>query len=252
MDHGEFRHPRLATVYDVAYPWSVADDFFLSIVNERPGSRALDLGCGTGRLAIAMARAGHLVTGVDPAAASLEIARRKPGADAVTFLEGTSSVLASDSFDVALMTSHVAQFVLDDDWPATLRDIHRALVPGGRLAFDTRDPRARGWEAWTPEQSRLELHLPHGESVVTWVDVTSVDGPVDRPLVSFEHRYEFGDGQRLAATATMVFRSEQDVRASLAQAGFTVEAIYGGWQRQPVGAADGELLVLATAGPSAA
>jgi hypothetical protein len=38
-----------------------------------------------------------------------------------------------------------------------------------------------------------------------------------------------------------------ELRSALRQAGFTVEQIYGGWNREPVGAADGELLVVARA-----
>jgi len=49
-------------VYDAAFPWSREDDFFLSVVNETPAARVLDFGCGTGRLALAMAAAGHTVT----------------------------------------------------------------------------------------------------------------------------------------------------------------------------------------------
>lgn len=63
----------------------------------------------TGRLTLAMADAGHTVTGVDPARAVLDAARAKPGADRVTWIEGTSSLLPTAAYDVAVMTSHVAQ-----------------------------------------------------------------------------------------------------------------------------------------------
>lgn len=102
MRHAEFVDPRLVEVYDAECPWSREDDFFLAIVGETPARRVLDLGCGTGRLALGMARAGHLVTGVDPARASLEAARTKHGAEAVTWLEGTSSMVPDLAFDVAV------------------------------------------------------------------------------------------------------------------------------------------------------
>jgi ubiquinone/menaquinone biosynthesis C-methylase UbiE len=103
---------------------------FLAVAGEGPGGRVLDLGCGTGRLALALADAGHRVTGVDPACASLDVARAKRGADRVTWVEGTSQVLPDAAFDVALMTSHVAQFFVDDSaWRATLADLRRPLVP---------------------------------------------------------------------------------------------------------------------------
>ena len=196
MREAEFRHPRLVTVYDAECPWSRDDDFFLAVVNETPCSRVLDLGCGTGRLALGMAAAGHTVTGVDPARASLEAARAKTGAERVTWLEGTSPILPDAAFDVAVMTSHVAQFLVDDDaWAATLADLRRALVPGGRLVFDTRDPRARAWERWNPVASRRRIALPDGSEVVAWTEVTAVgDG-----AVGFTHHYTFPDGASCSA-----------------------------------------------------
>lgn len=244
MRNAEFNVPRLVQVYDAAFGWGHDDDFFLSVVNETPGARVLDLGCGTGRLALGIATAGHTVTGVDPARASLDAARAKPGSDRVTWIEGTSPILPGACFDVAVMTSHVAQFfVTDDEWGRALADLKRALVRGGRLVFDTRDPRARGWERWNPADSRREVTLPDGCRVVFWIDVTDVrDG-----AVTFDIRYAFGDGTELLSTATLRFRTEEEVRSSLRTVGFAVERIYGGWHREPVGADDGELLVIARA-----
>ena len=93
MHHGEFRDARLVAVYDADFPWSVPDDFFVSVVQEAPAARVLDLGCGTGRFTLGLAAAGYAVTGVDPARASLDAARRKRGAGEVTWLEGTSTDL---------------------------------------------------------------------------------------------------------------------------------------------------------------
>jgi len=229
-------------VYDVAFPWSRDDDFFLSVVNETPESRVLDLGCGTGRLALGMAAAGHAVTGVEPARASLAAARAKPGAERVSWIEGMSPILPSSAFDIAVMTSHVAQFFVDDsEWRRTLADLRRSLVPGGRLVFDARDPRAREWEKWNPIDSRFRVTLPDAREVEVWTEVSAVqDG-----RVSFTMHYRFPDGKQLQSTAALRFRTEDEVRASLQGEGFSIEQVYGGWNRQPVGSGDGEFLVVA-------
>ena len=147
--NAEFNDPRLVPIYDLWCPWGPPDDFFMALAGETPQARVLDFGCGTGRLTIALAAAGHRVTGVDPASNSLEVARAKPFADRVTWLEGSHEVLPSASFDLIVMNSHVAQFLVTDlEWTQALTSLRQALVPGGRLAFDSRDPNARGWEAW--------------------------------------------------------------------------------------------------------
>jgi SAM-dependent methyltransferase len=244
--HGEFRHPRLVEVYDAVCVWSREDEFFVAVIGETPAGHVLDLGCGTGRLTLALAAAGHRVTGVDPARASLDAARAKPGADAVTWVEGTSEVLPEAAFDVAVMSAHVAQFLVDEeDWHGTLRDLRRSLVPGGRLVFDTRDPQAAAWKRWNPRDSRELAVLPDGTTVETWGDVDSVhDG-----VVSFHHHYVFSDGERLVSTASMRWRSHDEVRADVTRAGLEVADIFGGWNREPVGSGDGELLVLARRPP---
>ena len=240
--HGEFRHPRLVEVYDAVCVWSREDDFFVAVVGETPAARVLDLGCGTGRLTLALAAAGHAVTGVDPARASLDAARAKPGAERVTWLEGTARSLPAAGFDVATMTAHVAQlFVADEDWRATLQGLGRCLVPGGRLTFDSRDPRAREWERWNPRDSRRTVELADGSTVEMWTEVTSVQ---DR-TVTFDQHYVFADGEPLVSTAALRFRDAEELETALTRAGLVVEHIYGGWNREPVGAGDGELLVVA-------
>ena len=66
---------QLSALYDAENQWAADDDFFLAFVNERPNSRVLDLGCGTGRMTLAVAADGHAVVGIDPNPDSLAAAR---------------------------------------------------------------------------------------------------------------------------------------------------------------------------------
>ena len=221
MRQGEFHDPRLVEVYDAECTWGPDDDAFLAVVDERPASRVLDLGCGTGRLTVALAAAGHTVTGVDPAAASLVAARRK--SDRVTWIDGTSADLPTAAFDTAVMTSHVAQFLLtDDEWATVLADLARAVVPGGRLAFDSRPPDPAIWARWNPVDSARQATLADGRVVVISTEVTGVE--VDA-VVAFTITYRFPDGEVLTSAAVLRFRSAEELTTTLGDAGFDVDRI---------------------------
>ncbi len=245
MLDAEFNHPLLVQVYDAQCKWGKEDQLFFDLAAETPGAQILDLGCGTGRITLRLAAAGHRVMGVDPAHASLEAARRKPGAEQVSWVEGTAADLPSAAFDLALMTSHVAQFMTGDaEWTAALTALRRSLMPSGSLIFDARDPAARGWLAWNPVDSRKTVVLPDGRKVDIWTEVTGLDGE----LVSFVHHYTVqGESAELRSISTLRFRSEETLRSSLELAGFEVIQMFGGWERQPVGHGDGEFIVVAQA-----
>ena len=105
----------------------------------------LDVGCGTGTFACLLAQRGLVVVGLDPAAASLDVARAKPGSDRVRWILGDAPALPPLQADLATMTGNVAQvFVTDEGWDETLRAIRHALRPGGHLVFESSGPRGPG------------------------------------------------------------------------------------------------------------
>ena len=83
-----FADPRQAVLYDVFNNDRSDLDAYVKIANEVVAHRVVDLGCGTGSLAVRLAERGFAVTGVDPAAASLDVARTKPYAELVTWVHG--------------------------------------------------------------------------------------------------------------------------------------------------------------------
>ncbi len=215
-----FANPRLAQIYD-HLDWDRRDlRAYRAMVREFGARSVLDVGCGTGTFACLLAAAGIDVMGVDPAAASLDVARRKPGASLVRWLLGDATMLPSTDADMATMTGNVAQVFVDDrDWLAALAGIRGALRPSGRLVFEVRDPARRVWEDWNRTTSFARTELPDIGTVESWVEVTDVS----LPLVSFRWTYHFEkDGTVLTSDSTLRFREKGEIEASLAQTGFDV------------------------------
>ena len=122
VSDAHFTEPRLAELYDPLDPDRGDLAPYAAIADEFDVVTVLDIGCGTGTFACLLAQGGKDVTGVDPAAASLEVARRKPCADRVRWILGDCSALPALQVDMATMTGNVAQvFLTDEDWMATLR-----------------------------------------------------------------------------------------------------------------------------------
>jgi SAM-dependent methyltransferase len=183
----------------------------------------LDIGCGTGSLALLLAGRGVGVVAVDPARASLDVARTKPAAHRVRWLQGDATTLPALQVDLAVMTGNVAQvFITDAAWSATLGGIREALRPGGRLAFETRDPERKAWLEWNRRRSFRRTVIPDVGTVDTWMDLTEVAGS----LVSFRTTFVFhSDGAVLTSESTLRFRSRDEVTDSLVAAGMTVDGV---------------------------
>jgi len=220
-----FEDPRLAQVYDALEADRGDLDVYAALVDELGARSVLDVGCGTGTFACMLERRGVAVTAVDPAAASLDVARAKTGADAVRWLHGDATSLPALSVDAAFMTGNVAQvFVTDEQWVATLGGIRRALRPDGWLVFETRDPARRAWEEWTPEQTRTAVDVPGIGVVESWHEVTAAAGHLVtfRSLVAFRR-----DDLVVESQSTLRFRQRDEVESSLQRAGYRVAEVRG-------------------------
>ena len=212
-----FADPRLAEIYDPLDPDRGDLDAYLAYVDRFTARSVLDVGCGTGTFACLVAARGIDVTGVDPAAASLDVARRKPGADRVRWVLGDATSLPRCQADLAVMTGNVAQvFLTDDQWASALAGVRAAVRPGGAFVFEVRDPKDRAWEAWTRAATFERVDLPGVGPVEQWVDVTDVTGQ----LVSFTWTFRFErTGEELTSSSTLRFRERHEVAASLAAGG---------------------------------
>ncbi|MFU8841181.1 MAG: class I SAM-dependent methyltransferase [Nitriliruptoraceae bacterium] len=209
--------------------------FLTDLLDLEPGTRVLDVGCGTGRHAVPLAGRGAEVTGVDLSPAMLERAAARAAAAGVplTLVEGDARALPEDlgPFDVALCLCEGAFCLVADGVAplehdrAVLASIARVLRPGGRLAL-TGLHAAPMLASWANGTLAGELDL------LTLTETT--DYPLEEGgTVRLREHYHLTDG--LATLATSV--------------GLEVEAIWAGgagdWRREPPTVDDVELLLVA-------
>lgn len=241
---GRWDDARFALLYDELYPADAKIAFFVELARELSRRRPiaiLDLGCGTGRLACELARHGHRVTGADPAPVMLDVARHRPGAERVEWIEASAVDLRLEGrYDLVVMTGHVFQvFLEDEEIAAVLGRLRRHLGPGGRAAFETRNPTARIWERWAPEVPR-RIEAAGIGVVESHREVTSVEGEI----VAYEHHMRYGDARRVNGNR-MRFVPREKLAGFLAAAEFTDVTLYGDWDRSPPGPERPELIVVA-------
>ena len=233
----EYRNAQIAEIYDLANPWSEDLDFYLSLAEARP-CNILDLGCGTGTLCVAFAQRGHRVTGVDPAAAMLAVARSKAHTEQIEWVESSAQTYRSQRrFDLIVMTGHAFQILLSDaDALAALETMRNHLKPDGRVAFETRNPRhgwAEEWAARPPLQRTLR-----DQQFTERLEITSQEGE----FVSFRTFYHFPH-QTLTTSSTLRFPSREHVESLTACSGLVVSQVFGDWDAGPFDAASSREII---------
>ena len=240
-----FTDPYLAAIYDIANPRSRRDDFDFDLPRIMSAGAVMDAGCGSGTLLAEAREAGHAgpLCGVDPAEAMLERARRYAG---IEWVLGDLTVPRwRAEFDLIVMTGHAFQaIVADDDIAASLETARRALVQGGVFAFETRNPAARAWEAWRPENART-IQGPDGHPVRM---TTQVEEPFDGRTVTFNHTFT-GDhaSPPQVSRSTLRFLSADALSDLLARARFRIQPQFGGFDGRPPGPNSPEIIIIAEA-----
>jgi SAM-dependent methyltransferase len=237
-----FNDDYLASLYD---PLSVDrgdEAYYLHLIESAP--RVLDIGCGTGTLLRRAREAGHSgrLCGLDPAESMLTLARRCPDVEWVCGTLPEAGFTAE--FDLLIMTGHAFQVLLtDDDVRSLLAAARRALAPGGHLAFETRNPRHRAWEGWTPDDL-VEVRDAEGRTVRVWHEVEEVRGQ----YVTFTERYARDDWpEPVVGRDTLRFLPAEELDHLLTEAGFVVDERYGDWDRSLMTPASREIITIARA-----
>jgi len=198
-----------------------AVDLLVQLAGE---GRALELGIGTGRIAVPLAQRGVPVHGIEMSKAMVARLRAKPGADqigvtigdfATTTVDGTFAVAYLVFNTIGNLTTQAAQV-------ACFRNVAAHLEPGGCFLI----------EVGVPELRRL----PPGETLRAFY-VSETRWGLDEYDVAAQgltsHHFEIVDGRlrRLSVPFRYVWPSELDLMAQLA--GMRLRERWSGWQREP-------------------
>jgi SAM-dependent methyltransferase len=225
---------QLVGLYDLDNPDGDDHAYYRALAD---GARkVVDFGCGTGLLTRSFVAPGRVVIGIDPSPTMLGYARRQPGADAVTWIDGDfRAVEPAGDADLVISSGNTMMHISNE--AEVFGTLAAALRPGGVISFEARNPAARAWEQWTREATYGERDTPAGH-LREWLDLIEVaDG-----RVIFDAHNAFPDGRDAVYRNTLYFRSPEAITADLSQAGFTDITTHAGWHQEPL-TQDSRLLV---------
>lgn len=215
------------------------------------GEDVLELGCGTGRVAAALASAGFGVAGVDYSTAMLEAARGRTAGLPVRLIEGDMRSLAlGERFGLVLIPLGGLQHLeTTEEIAATLASVAAHLAPDGLAALDVEAPHADDWlpgprplvEHWT-----RPLDGADGESLVTkLVAVESVPSESLR-LVTWHFDVQPACGALRRVTEQFALRviTAGEIELAARLAGLRVDAWYGDYAGSPPRDGDERLIAV--------
>ena len=247
-----------ADVYDSVYSYVREDIPFYVALARKSGGPVLELGCGTGRVAIPIAEAGVEVVGLDSSEAMLEVARRK----AKRLVEGTASLtlLQADMRDFSLGDDKEFSLVVIpfrgflslltvEDQTRTLLNVKRHLAPNARLVFNI----------FVPD---LDMLVQEGDLPYHLRDVTDPD---TRARLVLSHQSSYDNHSQVISTRMIIEELDDDgvmlrrlyrdfqlryvhrweMEHLLTACGYEVQDLYGDFDRSPFDEASTEMVWVA-------
>ena len=218
----------IAPRYEVLWPHLFAPevvdpavDFLAALAGD---GRALELGIGTGRLALPLSRRGVRVDGIELSSAMIEQLRSQPGsADIDVTIGDFSTTKASGTFTLAyLVRNTIMNLTTQDAQVECFLNVARHLEPGGCFVIEVIVP---PWQRLPPGETVIPFDVGPAHLGFDEIDVATQN--------SWSHHYWFvdGDTKTFSAPFRNVWPSELDLMARLA--GMALRDRWSGWNREP-------------------
>jgi SAM-dependent methyltransferase len=191
-------------------------------------ARVLDLGCGFGRHAIALARRGYRLVGVDLSEPMLKLARELAASAPVNIdwqRRDMRDLGGLGPFDACICLYTAFGFFSDDENRLVLERVCDVLRPGGVFLLDVSNPLAlmRGWPQRTWHEGR------HG----TKLEATEYDALSGRAITKRTLFRPNGSRVDLPETSVRMY-APHELAALLRNTGFEIEQVYGGLRNEPL------------------
>lgn len=239
---------RLATFYDVDYAAKEDDLGFFREMAKRTGGPILELGCGTGRIAIPLARDGHRVVGIDRSPAQLARARQKSVAADVKVELVASDIRTfalPEPFRLILIAFNTFLLLSPEERRACLARVREHLARDGVFVLDIFQPNpeviaatqgavVHSWTRADPETGRTVVKSQCSEADVDGVETTHLYDEIDQS----------GAVRRYVRTFRLHYIYRRELELLLAGAGFEVEAVYGSYELEPASSRSPKLLAV--------
>ncbi len=240
---------RLAALYDLDAPPGDAAIDWLRGLARMTGGPVLELGVGTGRVAVPLAADGHDVTGVDRSAGMLaRAARRAEAAGAALRLVQADmrSFALERAFSLVVIAFNTFLMLTADERWACLARCREHLTPTGRLAIDVFQPDPEkiagldggvreDWRRVDPESGRVVAKYSS-----TWADVDGV-----RFHWWFDETADDGAVRRIGRETTLHYLYRREAELLFPAAGFELDSLHGDYDGSAVTASSPRLLILA-------
>lgn len=218
----------IAAIYDDVYPHTPDVDLAAEFISElAPQGTVLELGVGTGRLALPLADAGLRVHGVDASTGILEqLAKRDPDGRVTASVADFTKELPDGQFDVVLIGLNTLFMVPERDWQINaLRLMRERLAPGAVAIVETYNP----WYYHRLSEPRVEVHHLGEEELM--VDTAYVNRAEQR-VVIVHSRLAGGAPTKFVEVSRYAWASELELMAKVA--GLRLRERHAGWDRSPV------------------
>ncbi len=238
----------LAHYYELEYVDYYTDvEFYLNMLR-RTGGPFLDLACGTGRVALAVAGGGYDAVGVDASEAMLDIARKKASARVELHTGDLRSFDLGRRFPLVAVTLNSFMHLVEvDDQLDCLERIAEHLAPGGRAVISTINP-------YSVSLHDIEAKLiheftkwdPSAESWVTKLSARDVDTVEQVEHVTyFYDEVKGGDVKRLVTTLDFRYTYRYELELLMRQSGLEPIAVYGSYDLEPYEITSPALIIVA-------